>query len=186
MNYTDYYEFVKNRLKPNETARVLGNRLYEEVIELIDAIEKNDTEAAILELGDIVFYTVALQSKFEELVSYNELNFNDIEPNEIYLDYEDVLVTRYMMFYAGALVGFTFDSNELTVKLNATDIENEANEDLGLMDLQYEQQNIVNGLNFYSTVLIELFATIADRLNVTLTTVIERNIDKLVQRDNSK
>lgn len=183
MNYIDYYEFVTNRLK-YESVTELSYRIYQEVLELFDAANKNDWEELKLELGDIVFYTVALQSFVSEIISYKDLNFNDLSYNDIYDSvYEKKqLITRYLFFYISGLITFVYDARDYEAKIKNAIVVNDSTDE-NLQQLQLEQENLYAGLNFYSTVLFELIHTIAVRIGSDISEITELNIDKLINRD---
>jgi uncharacterized protein (UPF0332 family) len=175
MTYFEYYTFVKNRLKDTDTLHNLAFNMYQELVELGADLGKYDTSNLVLELGDVTFYFVALQTIFEQFISYIDLNLNDVLPNEIYeSDSIERIYNGYLMFYSSALIGFVYDYSENKHLLALEELDDNAVETL---------RNIENGINFYSTVLIELLATFASRYGKTFTEIIELNVDKLVQRD---
>lgn len=185
ISYYEYYKFVESRLTDEDTLDMLAYRMYQECLELINELffgfySKQDT---LLELGDILFYFVALQSKFKSFISYEGLPLNEIKHNEVYEnDSIERLGNSYLMFFVSGIISFIYDyeqDRELIEEYTLNSVEGEEMPEHVVALIQ----NLSNGINFYSTVLFELIATIAHRFDFTIEEVIELNIDKLVQRD---
>lgn len=191
MTYYEYYTFVQSRLKDYEDLDLLTYRIFDESFELLVELNKVNANDSIdskynlhLELGDVLFYFVALQTKYFDFAAYTELNTNDVIGNEMYDSYSQMQLFSYLSYYLGGLIGFIHDYYELRetneFKQLLINAEFEGSEQVAV-----DAQNVFSGLNFYTTVLFELIATIAERFGSTFGEILELNVDKLVQRDTS-